>query len=169
MTDEIANARGAKGEWRPTGLIKLPPIYSRPMRPLAIVRWLLGFPGYLWPLNAIVLLITLATWYLLTPELEQMQSFEFWWIAWVLVRNLGLTLLFFGGLHLYLYNFRQQGDDTEFSDKPFQTNNKRFKFGDQVRDNMFRTLGYGVPIFTAYEVLTYWLFANGSLGFPAAR
>lgn len=165
MSNETVGARKARGEWRPDGLIKLPPIYSWPMRPFAVLKWLIGFPGYLWPLNAIVLMITLGTWYFLTPALDQMQSFELWWIAWLLVRNLGLTLIFFGGLHVYLYNFRGQSDKTEFSDKPFQTNNKRFKFGDQVRDNMFRTLGYGVPIFTVYEVLTYWLFANGYLGF----
>ena len=165
MTDTSFSDRDAKGDWRPKGLIRLPPIYSWPPSPGAIAKWFVGFPGYLWPLNALVLLITLATWVFLTPDLAAMKTFELWWIALILVRNLGLTLAFFGGLHLYLYSFRQQSDKTKFSTRPFLTNNSRFRFGDQVRDNMFRTLGYGVPIFTAYEVLTYWLFANGLLGF----
>lgn len=165
MTDTSMNDRDAKGDWRPKGLICLPPIYAWPPSPAKISKWFVGFPGYLWPLNALVLLITLGTWVFLTPDLDQMKTFELWWIALILARNLGLTLAFFGGLHLYLYSFKQQRDKTKFSDKPFLTNNKRFRFGDQVRDNMFRTLGYGVPIFTAYEVLTYWLFANDFLGF----
>ena len=146
MVEASATDRDKSGDWRPDGLIKLPPIYSWPPRPVAVTRWFVGFPGYLWPLNGLVLLITLGTWFLLTPDLAQMQSLELWWIALILVRNLGLTLAFFGGLHLYLYKFRQQSDKTKFSTKPFLTNNKRFKFGDQVRDNMFRTLAYGVPI-----------------------
>ncbi|MGI9475308.1 MAG: sterol desaturase family protein, partial [Hyphomicrobiaceae bacterium] len=159
------SSRDAKGDWRPDQLIKLPPIYAWPLRPLVISKWFVGFPGYLWPLNAIVLAITLVTWFLLTPDLAQMKTVEFWWIAWLLVRNLALTIAFFGGLHLYLYVFRQQDDKTQFSNRPFATKNRRFLFGDQVRDNMFRSLGFAVPIITAYEALTYWLFANGFLGF----
>lgn len=159
------SSRDAKGDWRPEQLIKLPPIYAWPLRPMLIAKWFVGFPGYLWPLNAIVLAITLATWALLTPDLAQMKTFEVWWIAWLLVRNLALTTAFFGGLHVYLYVLRQQDDKTQFSDRPFATNNRRFLFGDQVRDNMFRSLAYAVPIITAYEALTYWMFANGMLGF----
>ena len=165
MADQSANNRNARGDWRPDQLIKLPPIYAWPPRPFTIAKWFVGFPGYLWPLNALVLLISAATWYWLTPDLEQMKTLEIWWIALLLVRNLALTLAYFGGLHVYLYNYKQQGDKLQFSNRPFATNNKRFMFGDQVRDNMFRTLGYAVPIFTVYEVATYWLFANDVLGF----
>lgn len=165
MADQSANNRNARGDWRPDQLIKLPPIYAWPPRPFTIAKWFVGFPGYLWPLNALVLLISAATWYWLTPDLEQMKTLEIWWIALLLVRNLALTLAYFVGLHVYLYNYKQQGDKLQFSNRPFATNNKRFMFGDQVRDNMFRTLGYAVPIFTVYEVATYWLFANDVLGF----
>lgn len=102
--------------------------------------------------------------------MAQMQTFELWWIALIYVRNLALAAAFFGGLHIYLYTLRAQDDKHEFSDKPFVTDNKRFLFKDQVWDNVFRTLGYGVPFFTAYEVVTYWLFANDFLGFiPIAQ
>src|SRR5262249_15437450 len=43
--------------------------------------------------------------------------------------------------------------------------NRRFLLADQVRDNMVRSLLWGVPVFTAYEVVTWWGFANGWLGF----
>lgn len=165
MSEQSVSDRDARGDWRPAENIKLPPIYAWPLRPLTITKWFFGFPGYLWPLNALVLLISVATWTFLTPDLAQMKSLELWWIALLLVRNLLLTAGYFGGLHLYLYQYKQQGDELQFSNRPFAKNNRRFKFGDQVRDNMFRTLVYAVPIFTVYEVATYWLFANGFLGF----
>jgi len=157
--------RDTKGDWRPVNYIKLPPIYAWPLRPMTITKWFVGFPGYLWPLNALVFLISIATWSLLTPDLAQMQTLELWWIALLLVRNLCLTAAYFGGLHLYLYKYKRQGDKLQFSSREFAKNSPRFLFRDQVRDNMFRTLGYAVPIFTVYEVATYWLFANGWLGF----
>jgi len=150
--------------WRPEAFIKLPPIYNWPPQPGTVAKWFVGFPGYLWPLNALVFLITIGTWLFLTPELSQMKTLEFWWIGLLLLRNLFLTAAVFGGLHLYLYKYKKQGDNLEFSDRPF-AKKKHFHFGDQVRDNIFRTLCYAVPIFTLYEVATYWLFANGVLGF----
>ena len=156
--------RDAKGHWRPDELIKLPPFYAWPPRPRAVAKWFAGFPGYLWPLNALIVLISVATWTLLTPDLADMNQLEAWWIGWLLVRNLFLTTVFFGGLHIYLYRYKKQGDKLEFSTRPFAKNNRRFLFGDQVRDNMFRTLVFAVPIITAYEVATYWLFANGFAG-----
>ncbi|MGI9520827.1 MAG: sterol desaturase family protein [Hyphomicrobiaceae bacterium] len=165
MAEQSVGSRDANGDWRPIERIKLPPIYAWPLRPLAITKWFIGFPGYLWPLNTLVLGITLATWYILTPELGQMKSLEIWWVGLLFVRNMALTTAFFGGLHLYLYSFKQQSNALKFSSKPFATNNRRFMFSDQVRDNMFRTLGYGVPIITFYEVLTYWIFANGYFAF----
>ena len=165
MTIESSNSRDAAGNWRPTERIKLPPIYMWPPRPSAIGKWLFGVPGYLWPMNSLTLCITLIVWFFLTPDLGAMKAFEAWWLAWLLARNLALTLVYFGGLHLYLYVFKRQGDELKFSSKPLATNDRRFLFNDQVRDNMFRTLCFGVPIFTAYEALTYWLFANASIGF----
>lgn len=165
MAEQSASDRDARGDWRPEQHIKLPPIYAWPPRPLTITKWFVGFPGYLWPLNALVFLISLVTWAWLTPDLAQMKTLELWWIALLLVRNLFLTLAYFGGLHLYLYKYKQQGDKLQFSSRPFATNNRRFLFRDQVRDNIFRTLGFAVPIFTVYEVAIYWLFANGFLGF----
>lgn len=163
MAEQSISNRDAKGDWRPDALIKLPPIYAWPMQPLMVAKWFVGFPGYLWPLNALLLIISVATWSLLTPDLVQMKTLEFWWIGLLLVRNLFLTVAYFGGLHVYLYKYKKQGDKLRFSSRPF-AKSKRFLFGDQVRDNLFRTLAFAVPIFTAYEIATYWLFANGFLG-----
>jgi len=165
MTDAASSDTNVGGAWRPSGPIALAPINAWPPRPAATFKWLFGFPGYLWPQNAFWLGITLITWVFLTPPLAAMQSFELWWIALLFARNLGFVTVLFGGLHLYFYTFKGQGDGLRFTAKPFATDSRRFLFKDQVRDNIFRSLVYGVPVITAYEAITYWAFANGYLGF----
>jgi sterol desaturase/sphingolipid hydroxylase (fatty acid hydroxylase superfamily) len=169
VTDGTASGRDAGVEWRPEGRIAPAPLNHWPPRPGAVFRWCFGFPGYLWPTNAFWLAVTLVIWTWLTPELAAMQSLEFWWVALLLGRNLGLALLLYGGLHLYLYGFARQGDALRFTLKPFAIDSGRFRFRHQVRDNMFHSLVYGVPVFTGYEVLTYWGFANGILGYAGAE
>lgn len=154
----------APAPWRPAGPIALAPINAWPPRPAETIKWLFGFPGYLWPYNAFLLGITLITWAFLTPPLAAMQSFELWWIALLFARNLALIAVFFGGLHLFFYTFKGQGDGQRFTRKPFATDSGRFLFRDQVRDNVFRALAHAVPVITAYEAVTYWAFANGFFG-----
>ncbi len=165
MSTESMDFRGESGEWRPVDRIAIPPIYAWPPRARTVAKWFFGVPGFLWPMNSVTLSIALVTWYVLTPDLAAMKTFEAWWITWLLARNLVLVAAFYGGLHLYLYVLKGQGTELKFSSKPLATNNRRFLFANQVRDNMFRTLGFGVPIITAYEALTYWLFSNGFIGF----
>ncbi|MFM8991792.1 MAG: hypothetical protein ACKOUS_19775, partial [Alphaproteobacteria bacterium] len=76
MQGSGTTTRDARGDWRPADPIALPPTIAWPPRPRAIARWLLGFPGYLWPMNALWLATTLAAWAWLTPDLATMRQFE---------------------------------------------------------------------------------------------
>lgn len=165
MTSASIAGRDRRGGWRPPHPHEFPPLYAWPPRPAAVFRWLFGFPGYLWPVNGTFLVIALVTWFFLTPDVAVVRSFEPGWIALVFLRNLALTVLLYGGLHLYLHVFRCQGTDFQLDTRPFATRNPAFLFGDQVRDNMFWTLASGVTVWTAYEVATLWAFANELLPF----
>ena len=90
-----------------------------------------------------------------------MQTFAPGWIALVLARNLGLVVLFFGAFHLWLYIRKAQGNAFKYNPKWLEVGNPIFLFRNQTFDNMFWTLASGVPIWTAYEVVTLWAFANG--------
>lgn len=158
ISDATLGGRNKRGDWRPPDLIKVPAPFVWPPRPMAILKW---FVGYLWPWQTVYVSIALVTWFFLTPELATMATFEAGWIGLVLARNVGLALLVFGGWHLYLYVFKAQGDDFKYTDRPPATNNKNFLFANQVRDNMFWTLASAVPIWTAFEVVTLWAYANG--------
>ena len=164
MSKDALNLRDENGEWRPPGQIVSAPISNWPPAPIKVFKWLFSWPGFIWPENIFWFGISLFTWIYLTPELVAMKTFEIWWIGGIYIRNLVFIILLFGGMHYFLYLRRSQGDRLRFTTKPFSKDNKRFKFGNQVRDNVFHTLMYGVPVFTAYEVLSYWLFANGYLG-----
>jgi sterol desaturase/sphingolipid hydroxylase (fatty acid hydroxylase superfamily) len=70
-------------------------------------------------------------------------------------------LLVAGGLHLYFYVFRRQGDELHYDARPMARNNRVFTFNDQVLDNMFWSCASGVTVWSAYEVLMMWALANG--------
>lgn len=164
MSASSSNVRNERGEWFPDHPVTLAPINMWPPKAGVLAKWFVGFPGFLWPYNSLWLAITLVTWFFLTPPLAAMQSFELWWLSWLLVRNLVLVTLVFGGLHAYFYILKGQGDDLRFTTRGPVKNAKRFLFGNQIRDNVFFTLASAVPIITLYEALTYWMFANGYLG-----
>ena len=54
--------RDARGQWQPAGPRPEPPLFAWPPRPLAVFKWLFGFPGYLWPWTSLYVLIALSTW-----------------------------------------------------------------------------------------------------------
>ena len=61
-------------------------------RPRETLKWFFGNPGYLWPWNAIICAIAIATWIFTQPELSRMAEFRVDWIAQIYVRNLALLL-----------------------------------------------------------------------------
>ena len=103
MSASSSNVRNERGEWFPDHPVTLAPINMWPPKAGVLAKWFVGFPGFLWPYNSLWLAITLVTWFFLTPPLAAMQSFELWWLSWLLVRNLVLVTLVFGGLHAYFY------------------------------------------------------------------
>lgn len=165
MDDLAYGRRDERGDWKPLALIEYPQVFVWPVRPRALLKWLFGFPGYLLPWDVFYGLLAVLFWLYLTPDLETMRAFRPGWIAWILARNLAATLLFFGGFHLLLYVRKAQGTAFKYNGRWPATDSSAFLFGNQTVDNMIWTLGSGVPIWTAYEVVTLWAFANGYIPF----
>ena len=93
-----------------------------------------------------------------------MKTFEVDWIATIFCRNVGILILVAGGFHLHFYIKKSQGTRYKYSNK-WPGKHRRFLFGDQTKDNVFRSIISGCTIWTVYEAITYWLFANGHIGF----
>ena len=153
------------GDYQPESTIGIPPLYVWPPRPMAALKWL--FFDMLFPWGHLLLGLAFVTWYLLTPSLATMAEFEPGWIALIWLRNAALLTLIVGGLHWWLYMRRSQDRQYKFHDKWQATGNEAFLWGDQVKDNMFWCIVSGVSFWTFYEVITYWIYANGRVPIPA--
>jgi lathosterol oxidase len=136
------------------------PLFSWPLRPVEILRWLWNS----WFLiTERLLLVGLAfacvAWF--QPPLEETRTLALGWIAELYLRNLILMSVVAGGLHLYFYTFTKQGKRLKYDPRPLMVKGRQFTLGGQIRDNMFWTLGSGVMVWTGYEVLLFWAMANG--------
>ena len=153
-------AKAPKWHYSPQVPIGVSPLFTRPFKPLAVLKWFVG--GWL-PLseNLLVLSLAILSWVFFHPTLEQCRQFSIDWIALIWLRNLALMFLVAGGLHLYFYVLRRQGDVRHFDARPMARNNRVFTFNNQVWDNMFWSCASGVTVWTAYEVLMMWAMANG--------
>jgi sterol desaturase/sphingolipid hydroxylase (fatty acid hydroxylase superfamily) len=163
MAEADFGVRDARGEWRPAELVKTPPLFVLPPQPLAFVKWLLGYPGYFFPWAVVYMAIAAATWLWLTPDLAAMQSLEPGWVGFIYLRNIALLTLIAGAWHLRLYVQQAQGRRYKYNARWLNTDSPAFLFSNQLYDNIFWSLASGATIWSTYEVLTLWAYANGWL------
>jgi sterol desaturase/sphingolipid hydroxylase (fatty acid hydroxylase superfamily) len=159
-TDGTRRKKERVPEYRPDK-INPAPVFVRPWSAVAFAKWFFGFPGYLWPWNGLYLAIAVATWTWATPGLESMKTVQAWWIVPILARNLALALGVYGAWHFRLYVQRPQGIEFKYNGRWLAKDSDFFLFRSQLWDNVFWTLASAVPIWTAWEVVTIWLQANG--------
>ena len=140
--------------------LKDPSIFIWPPNPAFLMRW---FARNWLTLSERVLMVILAVglWLVAYPKLETAQSFAFGWIAQIWLVNIVLMIVSAGGLHLYFITYRKQGKRLKFDPRDQGRNNRLWNFSDQVKDNMFWSLGSGVLQLTGFQVITMWAMANG--------
>lgn len=157
VDDTLYGTRDKRGYWKPRRRPKRAPIFVWPAQPKAFLLWLFNN----WKYNSLYVAISLVAWLYLTPSLETMREFSVGWASLILLRNAALTLMVYGGFHAMLYIQRRQQTGFKYNAKWPDTNNSTFLFGSQTAENVFWTMCSGVPVWTAYEVFTWWMFANG--------
>jgi len=165
MLDAEWGKRDSRGEWQPEQLPEPSPLFRWPWRPRIILKYLFAPQGFLWPYNLLYALLAVISWKYFTPGFERTARFEIGWIAELYLRNAVLLILIAGGLHLRLYITRGQGSKFKYSNKWLATHDRKFLFGNQTADNVFWSLSSGCIIWTAYEAVTLWAFANGKIPF----
>ena len=161
MDDSSFGREDARGSWTPKKPVSYGPAFDWPPDPRALGRWLFGFPGYFLPWNVFYAVLALFIWQFLTPSLATMKNPGLGWIALILGRNILLAIAVYGAWHLWLYSWRKQGTAFKYNRQWPKDRAAGFLFGNQTYDNMFHTLVSGVPIWTAYECLLLWGYANG--------
>jgi sterol desaturase/sphingolipid hydroxylase (fatty acid hydroxylase superfamily) len=153
--------RDKKGEWRPPYPCSYAPLFTWPLQLGRILKWVFSYPGYIWPIHLIFVILALITWGVLQPDLARCTDLKAGWIGLMFLRNMGLIWLVYGGLHLSLYTLKLHGSERKYHPKWQAVDDQRYLFKNQIFDNVFRTCVVGCPIWTAYEVLYIWTLANG--------
>ncbi|SLN70198.1 Fatty acid hydroxylase superfamily protein [Falsiruegeria litorea R37] len=149
-------------EWNyhPDLPLKDPSIFQWPPNPAYLIGWLAR--NWLTLSERVLMaILAVALWYFFYPSLETAQSFAIGWIAQIYVINFVMIFAVAGGLHWYFYIRKGQGKKLKFERRDQGKNNKLWDFSDQVKDNMFWSLGSGVFQLTGFQVVTMWLMANG--------
>ena len=150
--------RDERGYWKPDMEIGVPnPVFSWPPKPYEVVKWL---KEYLWPFTIIYLLVAIMTWLYLTPEMSRMTEFRAGWILEIFVRNQLMLITVATVLHVRLWSQKSQGYQYKWS-LNWMSKNRKFLWSDQVRDNMFWSVASAGTIWTGYEVVMLWAYANG--------
>jgi sterol desaturase/sphingolipid hydroxylase (fatty acid hydroxylase superfamily) len=165
METKFEGARTKRGDWAPPEPLRYAPILEWPPRPLAFLKWMFGYPGFFLPWGIFYMAVPTLIWLYATPSLEAMKTFEIGWVSYIVVRNLVLILLWAGSWHAWFYIRKAQGTDWKHTDRWLARDNPIFLFRNQIMDNLFWTIFAAVPIWSGYEVLTMWLFANGYIPF----
>ncbi|MDH5452990.1 MAG: sterol desaturase family protein [Paracoccaceae bacterium] len=140
--------------------IRVSPFFSWPPDPVRMARWL----AVRWLAiaeNSILVGVALISWAWFQPSLDVTKTLAPGWIAGIWFRNLILMTMVAGGLHLFFFSFRHQGDRLKYDPRDLARKGRQFTLGGQVWDNMFWTLTSGVGFWTGYEVLMFWAMGNG--------
>lgn len=159
MLDEKYGSRDKRGDWKPFKIWEYPPVFTWPPKPMKFTKWLFGYPGFILPWNAFYALVAIGVWNIL-PPIETYRAFELGWIAYIWAINIALVSCFFGFFHLRLYVQRKQGSEFKYNAKWLATDSPYFFLNNQTFDNLFYTYVSGVSIWTAWQAVTLWLYAN---------
>ena len=160
--EQTSTGAPSRGGWHFTANppIQLAPFYDRPVK-LGKIAKSVASSWSPFGERFYFLLVAIGIWTFFSPSLERTAEFRLDWIFEIWVRNFVLLMIVAGGLHLYLYTFRKQGDLWRYDNRAYPAKGKAFLFGNQLWDNMFWSLGPGVAVWTSYEVFFMWAYANG--------
>ena len=160
LTALTEGARDGQGEWIPKELPKPGPWFRQPLELKEILKGFFGSQGLFFRQVKFIALAAVV-WYFLTPDSERMESLRIGWILLIYLRNVALLTIIAGRLHWRLYVRKVQGMKYKYTPKWQATKDKKFMFGNQTWDNIFYSLVSGCGVWTAYEVLFLWGWANG--------
>ena len=151
--DEVLVAEGQSRIWNYFPNLPIPnsPVFHLRPRILFVLNWFRR--GWMTVSGAtlwVALAFAISTWF--QPPLTDLSLQA---VGLMFLRNLALIVIVAGGLHAWLWVMRCQGDKLKYDSRAMVRNNGKFTFRNQVLDNMFWSLAWGVPIWTLYEVVYF--------------
>ncbi len=157
MDDTLYGTRDRRGNWKPDKTIEIAPFWSGKWRQIG--RF---FVNFFWPWNVFHMTTALLYWVLVIPDTTTLKTLSWNWALYLLAINALGIFLMYGGIELFYYIKRKQGTRFKYNAKfPAENPSDVFWFKSQNVDNFLRSFFFGIPIWTAVEVLMLWCFANG--------
>lgn len=160
MSDASPESQNKSWNYHPDLPLKDPSIFKWPPNPAFLIGWL-GRNWLTLSERMMMLIVALGLYFWVYPSLETTKNWAIGWVAQIWLVNMLLMIAVSGGLHWYFYVRKGQGNTLKFDKRPQAKNNKLWDFSDQVKDNVFWSLGSGVLQLTAFQSITMWLMANG--------
>ncbi len=158
--------RDERGYWKPDKAIGAPnPVFTWPPKPLEVAKWT---KEYLWPFTLIYMIVAALTWLYLTPEMSRMAEFRAGWILEIFVRNQLMLIALATVLHVRMWTQKAQGYQYKWS-LNWMSKSRKFLWNDQVRDNMFWSIASAGTIWTGFEVMMHYAYANGIIPYADPR
>ncbi len=163
MTESTSNTRpsGNRPVWHftPNLPLAMAPYFDWPPKPAAALAYYLKSWSPL-TTRALMLVVALACWQWFTPDPARAGEGGIGWIGEIWLRNAILLFTVAGGLHLWLYTWRRQGDEEHYDLRPMGRNSRTFTFRTQVWDNMLWSF-VALQFWTFWECLMYLAWAEG--------
>ncbi|MBG1233493.1 sterol desaturase family protein [Aestuariivirga litoralis] len=159
MDDMLLGSRNKRGDWKPNRKNEIAPIWQFPWKGSAILGFL---KGYLFPWNITWFATAVFMWFVVVPDASTMKTLAPGWIGLIFLCNCAAALILYGSVELRLYVKRAQGNKFKYNGQfPGDKKSDVFWFKSQAIEGALRTFLTAVPIWTAYEVLLLWSYANG--------
>ena len=148
--------------WQPEGLLEYSPLFIWPFNLRKFIFWIKE-TYLMFSIRMIVLLLSVLTWLFFMPAIERCSEFKIEWIFEVYSRNIIMMFFIAGGLHLYFYTYKKQGLKLKFDLRDLAKKSRVFAFKNQVLDNMYYSIIWGVTFWTGFETIFLWSYANDYL------
>jgi sterol desaturase/sphingolipid hydroxylase (fatty acid hydroxylase superfamily) len=167
MSSPIEQPSSNAGGWTPELPLTVPAPLMWPPQPAKLFKYLFGFPGLFFPWLAIYAAIAVGLWKLLEATGSDLTRLSVGWIALLFACNEVLAVGIYGAWHSVFYGRRFQDTQFKYNANWPKEQSDLFLFRKPLASNIFWSLGSGVPIWTAYVVLTLWAQANGIVPVPS--
>ena len=149
-------------EWNhvPEVPIAVMPLWQWPPKPVEVFRWYWDSWFFL-TVNGGFVALAFAAYYLVGPSLDAMAGWV--WVLGIWLRNLVIVTVLASVLHHWFHRIKGQGTELKYDPRPYPRVGRVFTLDDQLKDNMVWTLGSGVTVWTALEVLVLSQMAAGTI------
>lgn len=156
MDDLQFGVRDKRGNWSPSEALDIAPWWTGKWHRLGAF-----LVSYLWPWNAFHLGVTLFYWFVIIPDMAELQTLSWSWALYFYAVNAGGIFLMYGSIELVYYVKRKQETRFKYNHRfPSEYPSDVFWFKSQNLDNFLRSFLVVIPLWTLVQILILWAYAN---------